>query len=155
LRQNDFGGVIGGPIIKDKLFFFGSYEGLRIRQPRIANTYVPSLAIRQNAPTPVQPLLNAFPEPTGGTCPHCPAGTAAFAAGYSDPSSLDSYSARVDYLLSRRVTLFGRYSDAPSSIVQRAGGRFRTAYSNLNHTKARTQTVTVGADGTITPRAVN
>src|SRR5215831_5615547 len=44
LRQNDFGGALGGPIIKDKLFFFGSYEGLRIRQPQIANTYVPSLA---------------------------------------------------------------------------------------------------------------
>src|SRR5271166_966148 len=41
LRQNDFGGVLGGPIRKDKLFFFGSYEGLRVRQPHVANTYVP------------------------------------------------------------------------------------------------------------------
>ena len=155
LRQNDFGGVLGGPIIKDKLFFFGSYEGLRIRQPQIANTYVPSLATRQSSPAAVQPLLNAFPAPTGGNCRNCPAGTATFAAGYSDPSSLDSYSGRADYLLPRRVTLFGRYSDAPSSTVQRAGGRFKTAYSNLNHTKARTQTVTVGADGTITPHAIN
>ena len=155
LRQNDFGGVLGGPVIKDKLFFFGSYEGLRIRQPQIANTYVPTLATRQSAPADVQPLLDAFPEPTGGNCPSCPAGTAAFAAGYSDPSSLDSYSGRVDYLLSRKVNLFGRYSDAPSSTVQRAGGRFQTAYSDLNHTKARTQTVTVGANGTITPHAIN
>ena len=155
LRQNDFGGVLGGPIIKDKLFFFGSYEGLRIRQPQIANTYVPTLATRQSAPAAVQPLLNAFPKPTGGSCPNCPAGTAAFAAGDSDPSSLDSYSGRVDYLLSRRLTLFGRYSDAPSSTVQRGGGRFQTAYSNLNHTEARTQTVTVGADGTITPHLIN
>jgi hypothetical protein len=155
LRQNDFGGVLGGPVIKDKLFFFGSYEGLRIRQPQIANTYVPSLATRQSAPAAVQPLLNAFPQPTGGSCPNCPAGTAAFAAGYSDPSSLDSYSGRVDYLLSRRLTLFGRYSDAPSSTVQRAGGRFRTAYSNLNHTKARTETATAGVDGTITPHLMN
>ncbi len=155
LRQNDFGGVLGGPIIKDKLFFFGSYEGLRIRQPQIANTYVPSLATRQSAPAAVQPLLNAFPQPTGGSCPNCPAGTAAFAAGYSDPSSLDSYSGRADYLLSRKLNVFGRYSDAPSSTVQRGGGRFQTAYSNLNHTKARTQTVTVGANETITPRAIN
>ena len=155
LRQSDFGGVLGGPIIKDKLFFFGSYEGLRIRQPQIANTYVPTLATRQSAPAAVQPLLNAFPKPTGGSCPNCPAGTAAFAAGDSDPSSLDSYSGRVDYLLSRRLTLFGRYSDAPSSTVQRGGGRFQTAYSNLNHTEARTQTVTVGADGTITPHLIN
>ena len=61
LRQNDFGGVLGGPIKKDKLFFFGSYEGLRVRQPQVAQTYVPSLATRQNAPAAVQPLLNAFP----------------------------------------------------------------------------------------------
>jgi hypothetical protein len=155
LRQNDFGGVFGGPIVRDKLFFFGSYEGLRIRQPQIANTYVPSLATRQSAPAAVQPLVNAFPEPTRGNCTNCPPGTASFAAGYSDPSSLDSYSGRLDYLLSRRVALFGRYSDAPSSTVQRAGGRFQTAYSNLNHTKARTQTVTMGADGTVTPHAIN
>lgn len=152
LRQNDFGGVLGGPIIKDKLFFFGSYEGLRIRQPQIANSYVPTLATRQSAPAAVQPLLNAFPQPNGVDLGN---GTAAFAAGYSDPSSLDSYSGRADYLLSRRLTLFGRYSEAPSSTVQRGGGRFQTAFSNLNHTEARTKTVTVGADGTISPHAIN
>src|SRR5262249_54106948 len=32
-RQNDFGGVFGGPVIKNKMFFFLSYEGLRLRQP--------------------------------------------------------------------------------------------------------------------------
>jgi len=152
LRQNDFGGVLGGPIIKDKLFFFGSYEGVRVRQPQVANTYVPDLASRQNAPAAVQPLLNAFPKPNGAELGD---GTAQFTAGYSDPSSLNSYSARIDYLLSRRVTLFGRYSDAPSSIVQRGGGRFRTAYSNLNHTKARIRTATLGAGGTIMPHVVN
>ena len=66
LRQNDFGGVLGGPIVKDKLFFFGSYEGLRVRQPQLANTYVPTLATRATAPAAVQPLLNAFPLPTPG-----------------------------------------------------------------------------------------
>jgi len=152
LRQNDFGGVLGGPITKDRLFFFGSYEGVRVRQPQIANTYVPDLASRQNAPAAVQPLLNAFPSPTGAELGN---GTAAFVAGYSDPATLDSYSGRIDYALSPRLDLFGRYSDAPSSIVQRGGGRFRTAYSNLNHTKAHTQTATVGTNGTITPHVVN
>jgi len=152
LRQNDFGGVLGGPIRTDKLFFFGSYEGFRVRQPQFANTYVPSLATRQHAPAAVQPLLNAFPLPNGSDLGN---GTAGFAAGYSDPSSLDSYSGRIDYLISQRLSLFGRYSDAPSGIVQRGGGRFHTAYSNLNHTKARTQAATIGVDKTITPHAID
>jgi outer membrane receptor protein involved in Fe transport len=29
LKQNQFGGTLGGPVIKDRTFFFGSYEGLR------------------------------------------------------------------------------------------------------------------------------
>src|SRR5208337_1572478 len=40
-RQNDFGGVFGGPVIKDKTFFFFSYEGLRLRQPSTQESVVP------------------------------------------------------------------------------------------------------------------
>ena len=43
-RRNQFGGTIGGPIIKDKLFFFLSYEGLRLAQPTVGSTTVPNPA---------------------------------------------------------------------------------------------------------------
>src|SRR5208337_4046551 len=76
-----------------------------------------------SAAAPVQPLLNAFPKPNGADLGN---GTAMFSAGYSDPSSLDSYSGRIDYVLSQKVTLFGRYSEAPSSTDQRAEALFRT-----------------------------
>ena len=138
LRQNDFGGVFGGPVRKDKLFFFGSYEGLRVRQPRVANTYVPNLASRRNAAAAVQPLLNAFPLPNG---PDLGNGTAAFAAGYSDPSRLDSSSIRIDYLPAQRITIFGRYSNAPSRINQRGGGS--NEYSNIKNFKYGSQFLTV------------
>jgi Carboxypeptidase regulatory-like domain/TonB dependent receptor len=154
LRQNDFGGVLGGSIIKDKLFFFGSYEGFRLRQPRVANNYVPTLATLAAAPAAVQPLLNAFPKPSPGG-QDFGNGTAAFVEGYSDPSSLDSFSGRIDYAVSNRLNLFGRYGDAPSSIVQRGGGTLRSTYSVLDHTEDRTQTVTVGMDGSITPRFID
>src|SRR5262245_11137154 len=40
--QNQFGGNIGGPIKKDKLFFFFSYEGFRQRKGSLINTWVPT-----------------------------------------------------------------------------------------------------------------
>ena len=96
-----------------------------MRQPQVANTYVPSLASRQNAPAAVQPLLNAFPLPNG---PDLGNGTAAFSAGYSDPSSLDSYGIRMDYLPSskghgfwpvqRRSFRIGQRGAAPADELQ-------------------------------------
>jgi len=154
LRQNDFGGVLGGPIIKHKLFFFGSYEGLRVRQPLVANTYVPTLATLQSAPAIVQPLLNAFPKPTPNGQDFSN-GTAAFTASYSDPSALNSSSIRIDYLPTLKVTIFGRYSDAPSRLNQRGGGSSQTTYSNILNTKYRTQSLTLGTNQAITPRLTN
>jgi hypothetical protein len=46
LKQNQFGASIGGPIRKDKTFFFGYYEGFRNRQGKTQQTTVPSLAER-------------------------------------------------------------------------------------------------------------
>src|SRR6266446_7697338 len=48
-RQNDFGGTFSGPIVKDKTFFFFSYEGLRLRLPQTVLSSVPDLSARQNA----------------------------------------------------------------------------------------------------------
>jgi Carboxypeptidase regulatory-like domain/TonB dependent receptor len=47
LKQNQFGGTFGGPVKKDKTFFFGYYEGLRTRQGETTRTAVPSNAERQ------------------------------------------------------------------------------------------------------------
>ena len=57
---NEFGVSVGGPIRKDKLFFFAHYEGIRIALPLVSQTIVPSLAYQQY-------VLNQLP--LGGTDP--------------------------------------------------------------------------------------
>ena len=47
LKRNQFGGTIGGPVWRDRLFFFADYQGTRLRQGTSFNDVVPSQAERQ------------------------------------------------------------------------------------------------------------
>ena len=47
LRRNTFGGTIGGPLLKDKTFYFASVESMRLRQGFTQNTTVPTPAMRE------------------------------------------------------------------------------------------------------------
>lgn len=169
-RQNDFGGVFGGPILKDKTFFFFSYEGLRLRQPETQQTVVPDLASRQAAPTSMQPYLNAYPIPNGAevfkSCtPNvngCPAsgqqatGSAAFNGSYSNPSSLDAYSIRIDHAINSKLSLFGRYNYSPSDLTQRGPLQgYEPNLGTIGKTNSRVHTFTVGLNYAITPRLSN
>ncbi len=140
-RQNDFGGTLSGPLLKDRSFFFFSYEGLRLRLPQVANTTVPDAAVRQAAIPAMQSYLNAFPMPnrSGDTT----AGAAPFNASYSNPATLDAYSIRVDHRLTSKFTLFGRYNHSPSQLSQR--GPFSDALNITNRSQITTSTATLGA----------
>ena len=117
-RQNDFGGVLGGPIIKNRLFFFFSYEGLRLRLPLTGTVVVPSTTLRSETPAIIQPLMNAFPQPnTSNNGPLA----GVFDASYSDPSSLNATSIRMDYAVTSKINLFGRFNHGPSHMVSKQG----------------------------------
>ncbi len=140
LRQNQFGGSIGGPIRHNKTFFFGDYEGLRsITGQNPTVTQVPLLsqynALRTNPASlsdgaPIDPigLQYALLYPA----PNAPATTTYSGAYVSSPvveRNFDTVDARVDQQFNDRNLLFGRYTynRVPSSfpgllpIVNEAG----------------------------------
>jgi hypothetical protein len=105
LRQNDFGGVLGGPIIKDKTFFFFSYEGLRLLLPQTAQGAFYTASARAAVAPVYRPIVNALPLPTGPPIdPTCDNITnpcmANLSAVYSNPSNINATSIRVDHSLS-------------------------------------------------------
>lgn len=142
-RQNDFGGTFSGPIVGDRTFFFLSYEGLRLRLPQVQQANVPDLAARQNAIPAMQPYLNMFALPTPGATDDPVSGIARFRTSFSDKSSLDAGSVRIDHKWSDKLTLFGRYNYSPSEIIQR--GASGTTINTVNTVNATTQTTTAGA----------
>jgi hypothetical protein len=140
-KQNDFGGVVGGPILKNRLFFFFSYEGLRLRQPQTKTEVDPSTTARTAAPAAIQPLLNAFPVPNVSNGPL----TGVFAASYSNPSTLNATSIRVDYAATKKINVFGRYDHAPSNAAARGAFDYYSL-STVGHTIANLDTVTAGVN---------
>jgi TonB dependent receptor len=148
LRQNDFGSVFGGPLIRDKTFFFLSYEGLRLQQPQFARINVPSLSARTQAPAPVAQLLKAFPVPNGPEDPLTM--IAQFSTSYSNPISVDSASIRLDQAVSNKLTLFGRFSEAQSSGETRADSLTHVISNEVN-----TRSMTLGATLTANPALAN
>jgi len=170
--QNQFGANVGGPVFKDKLFFFSAYDGFRLRKGSLFQTWVPTAAERTgdfsqigssntssvltiydpttsgvgaNAGTPcnssntacrtafigniiptnridptAQALLSYFPMPNQTNNPN-----GNFATAFSTGGDVDQYNERIDYNLSEKQRIFGRYThnhilslpDAPFSQI--------------------------------------
>jgi hypothetical protein len=159
LRQNDFGGTFSGPVVipglydgHDRTFFFFSYEGQRLRLPTSGIATVISLRLRSAAAAALKPILNGMPLPTGPetlTTAGLPSGYAPYAFGISNPSTMDATSIRIDHILSSKLTLFGRFNEAPSNATSFSGGSSGTV------SDGSTRTLTLGANLALTPRLNN
>lgn len=143
-RLNSFGGTFGGPMKRDKVFFFGSYEGMRLRQPMVGITDVPSIASRSGVS-----FLEVFPVPNGATRPD---GFAEFAASFANPARHDAGSIRIDSSLDSKTSVSGRYHFADSEATLRGANGF--SLNTLNHLHDRSQMFTGSVTNTPTSTTV-
>ena len=104
-RKNQFGGSVGGPIKKDKLFFFGNYEGIRQLQGQTAKNFVPSASIRSRATPTMAPIVALYPLPTVDLGN----GTGYLFQASNQIAQEDYFLGRLDYTISDKDTLFVRY----------------------------------------------
>jgi hypothetical protein len=91
IKENQFGGVIGGPIKKDKAYFFGSYQALLDRPQAVSNqTLVPSAAERTGDFTDLLPgtVLTNPTNPNTGLAYMTPGGAPCVANNVIDPSCI-------------------------------------------------------------------
>ncbi|MDE1175667.1 MAG: TonB-dependent receptor [Edaphobacter sp.] len=109
-RLNQFGGSIGGPIVKDKLFFFANYEGLRqvwaapYTQATLSN-YARSLVPTTSA---IYPLLAAFPsDPNPAVAGVLQQNVTTVGANRIQE---DFGAVRFDYHINDRFSLYARYN---------------------------------------------
>ena len=168
LRQNQFGGTFSGPVMfpnfgdggpkwyngRNRTFFFFSYEGVRLVLPQVVATMVPSLRVRAEAAPDVRALLNAFPLPNGPELLNAsrqPTGLSRFTGVYSDPSTLNATSIRVDHRLNPNLTLFVRYNHAPSSTATRS----ESGLNQITENEITSRSFTVGSAMMLTPKLSN
>jgi Carboxypeptidase regulatory-like domain/TonB dependent receptor/TonB-dependent Receptor Plug Domain len=148
-RHNDFGGFVGGPILKNRTFFFISYEGARLRLPQANIFNVPSEFARQSASAAIAPYLNAYPEPDDRTI-RPGVYRAQFTGSYGNSATLDAGSIRIDHTFNGRFSIFGRYNYAPSDLRVVLGEP-----SNPTTTTTNTQTLTAGVNMLLSARLTN
>ncbi|HKW19623.1 MAG TPA: TonB-dependent receptor [Terriglobales bacterium] len=196
LTQNQFGASFGGPIIKDKLFFFSSYEGFRQRLGQTLQTTVPTalerngdfsqsgfniydplttdttktdatycaaagvtvcrtqLSFNGNAnvidPARIDPtakaLLSYFP------LPNQPGEKNNFIESFSAGGDINQINERVDYNLSSRQRLFGRFTR--NSILSLPDSPFKDVCSDRCTENTVAKQIAVGDTIAISPKTI-
>jgi len=148
LRLNQFGASLGGPVVKDKFFFFGSYEGYRVRSGINIVEQVPKLSQCATAANPVIQNLcaNAFLSPQGTRVVNTTAG-ALFDFGQlvgSNPVNENSGALRLDYRANDKNSFYVRYfrdqgdNDQPQNV---SGARASYTYVPQNAVAAWQTTI--------------
>src|SRR6266705_2620537 len=179
-KRHQFGGTIGGPLMKDKLFVFGNYEGFRQRLGQSNRSVYPDVPSRQG----LLPCYLAYPTNVAANCPDrtanvpvpnlqrgmlpfannfwpVPNGPEVFTNGLPTGTAYNYNSGvqkihenfvmtRVDYVISTKDSLFGNYMISDGQRDAPQNDTYYTMYVPL-----RTQTLGVQETHVFSPTVVN
>ena len=128
--RNQFGAAIGGPVRKNKTFYFANYEGLRQSLNQTSLAFVPSLAARATAVPSVVPLLNLWPTPPVGSPDF--SGISPYSSSPLQTIREDFGTARVDQIFSQKDSLSVIYTvDDGADVTATIADPYSTDILNL------------------------
>ena len=112
-KRYQFGTSAGGPIAKNRLFFFGGVERLSEDLGITTTAFVPNEAARSGALFPINPImapyLKLFPAPNAGEA-SAAQGIGIFAYELNQPTRENFFQGRLDYTVSDTDSLFARFT---------------------------------------------
>ena len=153
-NRNEYGASIGGPVLKNKLFYFGSFEGFRLARAGLNLTQMPTVAFRQGdlsrLPQQIRDPFNGGEPFPGNRIPTSRIGTVPQGLDkfFSDPNlpgtgpaglgnnyvanvrvvePVDRYSIRADYNLSSKDRIAGRFFRSANGPFNQSGVFFSSA----------------------------
>jgi hypothetical protein len=139
---HQFGGSLGGPVIRNKLFYFGAFEGYRLNSQQLVNGLVPSAELRASANAAVpayKPYFDLFPLPNVGAS----GPVTGFYQGIGLANSFDNHGViRADWnispsnLVNIRYTRFRPQQTIPRLVTEnwrRWDGMIETGTVNFTH----------------------
>ncbi|MDQ6705017.1 MAG: carboxypeptidase regulatory-like domain-containing protein, partial [Acidobacteriota bacterium] len=176
-RRNQYGLTVGGPIRKNKTFFFAAWQGTRLRTGITRQSVVPTVGQRNGVFTPTiyDPAASPRAAFANNTIPasrfdplalqilrHYPLPNAAGANNYVrtgiEPDNQDQFDGRMDHMFNEKHRAFGRYSylrdnDTPVTFLPEGSGNLTSGV--IGHAITRGDGVASEYDWTLSPAMLN